>query len=385
MSEIPAPLRDAIKNHVPPDQPAVPRTLGYFSRDGLVAGTRKDGWWALPEIEPDVDPIVITEHETPAGLQGRTRTTVQLIQRAPDGAELVRRSDIVSAWETGDLRVDPASLSAIAPDGLLGIEPVARIRNLPLRTPTLPPATHTNCYLAGRKGALIVDPGSPWPAELEILTTAIDRWTGRHGPPAAIFLTHHHGDHVGGAMALRDQTGLPIWAHPETAARVAFDVDRLIDDGEEVGDFHAVFTPGHAPGHLCLHHRPTGLVIAGDMVASIGSIIVEPRDGDMQHYLDSLDRLLALEPTGLLPAHGAFIEDAAGRLNGYRQHRLWREARIIEALARDPSPLSEVTRKAYREVHATILWLAEQSAHAHLLKLQSEKRAGLSDDGWSAL
>ena len=162
-------------------------------------------------------------------------------------------------------------------------------------------------------------------------------------------------------------------------------MDRLIDDGEEVAGFHAVFTPGHAPGHLCLHHRPTGLVIAGDMVASIGSIIVEPQDGDMRAYLDSLDRLLALEPKGLFPAHGAFIEDATGRLTGYRQHRLWREARIVEALTPDPSPLSDVTRRAYREVSAAILWLAEQSAHAHLLKLQADNRAAVTADGWHAV
>ena len=385
MSEIPAPLRDAIKNHIPPDQPGIPRTLGYFSGEGLVAGVTRDGWWALPEVEPGPDPIVVTEHETPAGLQNRTRTTVQLVDRAPQDAEMVRRSDIVAAWEAGELRVDPASLAAIAPDGLSGIEPAAPIRNLPLRTPTLPPATHTNCYLAGRQGAVIVDPGSPWPAELEVLATAVDRWTRRHGPPAAIFLTHHHGDHIGGANALRDQTGLPVWAHAETAARVSFTVDRLIDDGEEVAGFHAVFTPGHAPGHLCLHHRPTGLVIAGDMVASIGSIIVEPQDGDMRAYLDSLDRLLALEPKGLFPAHGAFIEDATGRLTGYRQHRLWREARIVEALTPDPSPLSDVTRRAYREVSAAILWLAEQSAHAHLLKLQADNRAAVTADGWHAV
>src|SRR6266849_4150844 len=67
---------------------------------------------------------------------------------------------------------------------------------VPLRTPTLPPATHTNCLLLGDEELWVVDPGSPYPEEQATLerTLALLDEEGRRA--VGILLTHHHHDHV---------------------------------------------------------------------------------------------------------------------------------------------------------------------------------------------
>src|SRR5262245_13003058 len=94
------------------------------------------------------------------------------------------------------------------------VEVAPGIRALALRTPTLPPAAHTNVYLVGPSSGpvVVVDPGSPYPEEQAALAAALT-----DVPIAAIALTHHHGDHIGGAQALADARGVPIVAHAVTA------------------------------------------------------------------------------------------------------------------------------------------------------------------------
>src|ERR1044071_5372024 len=93
------------------------------------------------------------------------------------------------------------ALVPAASDGATAeVTPVAPgIRVLALRTPTLPPAAHTNVYLVGPDTGpvAVIDPGSPYPEQQAILDRALETL-----PPSAVLLTHHHGDHVGGAVAL---------------------------------------------------------------------------------------------------------------------------------------------------------------------------------------
>src|SRR5215813_1354554 len=124
------------------------------------------------------------------------------------------------------------------------------IRVLALRTPTLPPAAHTNVYLVGPEAGpvAVIDPGSPYPEQQAILDRVL-----ASAPPAAVLLTHHHGDHVGGAAALAERWSVPIAAHPATARRLAgrVAVTQSLEDGDSAYGVNAIFTPGHAEGHLC--------------------------------------------------------------------------------------------------------------------------------------
>lgn len=271
------------------------------------------------------------------------------------------------------------------------VVPVAPgIRVVALRSPTLPPAAHTNGYLIGPEGGplVVVDPGSPF----EDQQAALDDLLGEV-PIAMIALTHHHGDHVGGATALAARTGAPIAAHPATAERLdgVVSVSQLVADGDVVHGLTAVHTPGHAAGHLCFEYgRAT---IAGDLVAGLGTILIDPDEGDMAAYLASLERLLARDgaasgrgSTTLLPAHGPPIADGAGKLREYLAHRRMREERVLGALAARPSTLAELLAVAYGDT-PTALWpLAERSLLAHLIKLAREGRAHSDGSGaWSRL
>lgn len=269
------------------------------------------------------------------------------------------------------------------------------VRVQPLRTPTLPPAAHTGCYVVGAAtGAgelVVVDPASPYPDEQASLDAWLDAEAAAGRRVAAIALTHHHGDHVGGAAHLAARVGAPVVAHPETARRLAgvVRVDRTIDDGDELaaGDVvaRAVHTPGHAPGHLCF--AVGDALICGDMVAGVGTILVDPSEGDMREYLGSLARMQALAPRLLLPAHGPVITDAAGKLREYVAHRLMREARIAAALAdAGAATASALVARAYDDTPRPLWPLAERSLVAHLIKLERDGRARVTDDGtWRAI
>jgi len=262
------------------------------------------------------------------------------------------------------------------PPSLVQVGPGIRV--LALRTPTLPPAAHTNIYLVGDGPVAVVDPGSPYPDQQAVLDAVLAE-TG----VAMVLLTHHHGDHTGGASALAARWGVPIAAHAATARRLAgrVDVTQLIEDNEVVHGATAIFTPGHAEGHLCF--EVGGATIAGDMVAGLGTILIDPSEGDMTLYLASLERLLARPPTRLLPAHGPTIEDGPAKLAEYLAHRRMRETRVAQALA-SPGTLDELVSIVYSDTPKVLWGLAARSLLAHLDKLQREGRArDLGDGRWS--
>jgi glyoxylase-like metal-dependent hydrolase (beta-lactamase superfamily II) len=256
----------------------------------------------------------------------------------------------------------PASLTPVAPG----------IRVLALRTPTLPPAAQTNVYLVGPPAGpvAVVDPGSPYPDQQAILDRVLEVL-----PPAVVLLTHHHGDHVGGAAALAERWSVPIAAHGATARRLAgrVPVTQIVEDGETVHGATAIGTPGHAEGHLCF--AVGDAIVAGDMVAGLGTILIDPTEGDMAVYLASLERLLARPQMTLLPAHGPAIADGHGKLRDYLSHRRLRESRIAAALRDEPRPLAELVAEAYSDTPRALWVLAERSLLAHLVKLAREQRA----------
>jgi glyoxylase-like metal-dependent hydrolase (beta-lactamase superfamily II) len=266
------------------------------------------------------------------------------------------------------------------PSGPVPVAPGIRV--LALRTPTLPPAAHTNVYLVGPENGsfAVVDPGSPYPDQQAVLDEVL---TGCD--LSMILLTHHHGDHVGGAAALAARRGVPIAAHARTARRLAgrVTIARELADGEVVHGLRCVHTPGHADGHLCFASEHA--IIAGDMVAGVGWIVVDPDEGDMTEYLASLQRLLDLPPVVLLPAHGPAIVDGHAKLREYIAHRLMREARVAAALDAHPeATIDELLPDSYADTPRALWPLARRSLLAHLGKLARDGRALVTDGRWRA-
>ena len=267
------------------------------------------------------------------------------------------------------------------PAGVVQIAPGIRV--LALRTPTLPPAAHTNVYLVGPESGpqVVVDPGSPYPDQQARLDDVISADTAAGRPLAAVVLTHHHGDHAGGAAACAARWQVPIAAHANTARRLAgrVTVGRELVDGESAFGMTCVYTPGHADGHLCF--EVGAAMIAGDMVAGLGWILIDPDEGNMAEYLASLARMLAWAPAMLLPAHGPAITDAAGKLREYIAHRTMREDKVVAALGA-AATLSELTPVVYADTPRPLWPLAERALRAHLDKLVQEGRAHYADGRW---
>jgi glyoxylase-like metal-dependent hydrolase (beta-lactamase superfamily II) len=258
----------------------------------------------------------------------------------------------------------------------------------PARTPTLPPATHTNSYALGARDVLLVEPATPYADEQRawIEWARALRSTGRR--PIAILLTHHHVDHVSGADVLSRELWLPLWAHADTASRVEPRIDRLVNDGDTIGldapvpsRWRVLHTPGHAPGHVCLYDEDEGTLVVGDMVASVGTILIAPGDGDMAVYLAQLERLAALGARVALPAHGEPIDEPTALFRHYVTHRLGRERKVLEAVAAggpEGATAEELVVVAYDDVPPTTWPVALLSLQSHLAKLVAEGRVRTS-------
>ncbi|WP_394824158.1 MBL fold metallo-hydrolase [Pendulispora albinea] len=274
----------------------------------------------------------------------------------------------------------------------------ATLELFPARTPTLLPATHTNSYALGSRDVLLVEPATPYEDEQRAFLAWARALPSNGRRPVALFATHHHPDHVGGLDVLARELDLPVWAHPETVSRlepsVQHHVTRRLEDGEALvldgpiaESWSVLHTPGHAPGHICLHEPASGTVVVGDMVASVGTILIAPGDGDMRIYLQQLARLEALGARLALPAHGEPIDGPSALFRRYIEHRLMREAKVHAALVRTGpggAPAEELVAAAYDDTPMHLWPLALLSLRAHLEKLAAEGRAVPRGNVWQA-
>lgn len=276
-----------------------------------------------------------------------------------------------------------------------GGQMLAGVHVIPVRTPTLPPATHTNSYVVGREGLVVIDPATPYAEEQQKLTRYLDHLVSRGSRLVEIWLTHHHRDHIGAAALLRERFGIPIAAHRLTAERLRGElhVDRAIEDGElrvfcgSTDDhWRALHTPGHAPGHLCFYEERLGTLLSGDLVLSASTVAIAEPDGDMALYFDSLKRVAELPRHGfMLPAHGPPVATAQARILETLDHRRQREIQILNAIS-TPHTIDGIFSAIYPEIDATAATLAKATIASHLRKLTDEGAAERRGAGeWIAL
>jgi glyoxylase-like metal-dependent hydrolase (beta-lactamase superfamily II)/8-oxo-dGTP pyrophosphatase MutT (NUDIX family) len=274
-------------------------------------------------------------------------------------------------------------------------EPVRRIEFrpnyicFPVRTPTKPPATHTNCYLIyTSQSLLVIDPGSPYEDEQRALATAVAELLAKGRTLNGILLTHVHPDHVGGVNALREHLGyVPVSAHKLTAAALPdIQVDQMIEDedvlvleGEPEISLRVMHTPGHARGHLCLHDERTGTLLSGDNIVGLGSVLIDPPEGNMRDYLQSLGRMRALSNLSVIfGGHGPAIANPYRKIDEYISHRLDREQKILEAVRHHAATPKDIVAQVYTDVSPKAHAMAERAVLAHLEKLAEENKVRMS-------
>lgn len=211
----------------------------------------------------------------------------------------------------------------------------------------------TRTFIVGRERPAVIDPGPLHPAHRDAILAALGGRT-----PVAILLTHAHADHSELAGPLARDTGAPV-----------VDVREGHAVRTDAGDLHVLATPGHAPDHVAFHWPARGAVFVGDTLMGQGdTTLVAPPEGDLAAYLRSLERIAALSPSVLYPAHGPPLTDAAGTIARYRRHREERIAQVVRALRlAGPSLPREILDEVYGPTLLPALrGAAEGSLHAIL-------------------
>lgn len=234
----------------------------------------------------------------------------------------------------------------------------------------------TNTYLVGVEEIVVIDPGPDDDAHLDtIAACGGDRIR-------SIVCTHTHPDHSPGAAGLKARTGAEVLAYADRDGLVC---DAMLADGDaiEASEFRlaAIHTPGHASNHLCFLLEEERLLFSGDHVMQGSTVVISPPDGDMVAYLGSLQRVLDLRPRikTIAPAHGRLIDDPAGHVGYYIEHRLDRERQVFEALSSEPTTIAELVERIYIDVDRERYPVAAKSVWAHLRKLAGEGRARTAD------
>jgi glyoxylase-like metal-dependent hydrolase (beta-lactamase superfamily II) len=230
---------------------------------------------------------------------------------------------------------------------------------------------------------LIFDPGSPYEEEQRALAAGVDELRAEGRVVKMIILTHLHPDHVGGVNALKKHLGdeVTVAAHDQTAIAISEipvcyrlqDGESIALDGEPSIQLRTLHTPGHARGHLCFHDGDRGVLLTGDNIVGLGSVLIDPPQGNMIDYLKSLERLRAIPGlTILLGGHGPAMITPYQKIDEYINHRLEREAKILEAFQRGISEPAEIVAAVYTDVSPKAYAMAERSVIAHLEKLATE-------------
>lgn len=245
----------------------------------------------------------------------------------------------------------------------------------------------TNTYLVGNKQLAVIDPGPAMTDHADTLVKIANtlgttiRW---------ILCTHTHADHSPGAALLKRLTGAQIFGYPAPDAPGndrKFSPDAAWQDGSRLDtdefSIRAVHTPGHASNHLCFLYENEKILFTGDHIMQGSTVVIAPPDGNMGHYLRSLDLLKTLEIERLAPGHGDIIHTPQEIIEGLIQHRLMRERKTLDKLqAMAPCTLDVLTPAVYDEVPAFLHGLARQSLTAHLQKLRDEGRVTETGQAW---
>lgn len=256
----------------------------------------------------------------------------------------------------------------------------------------------TNTYLIGLPddagqidGAkwAVIDPGPADPAHVEAVLAAAP------GQISSIFVTHTHMDHSPATLQLRERTGATVHGrvadHPQWQDR-DFSPDVVLAGGERfvfgsgsaTTTLAVIHTPGHASNHLCYLLEEEKTLFTGDHVMQSSTVVINPPDGDMAAYVESLRSLIAkLDLDWIAPGHGFLMDKPRAAMQAIVEHRLRREAKVFDAVAAlAPAGNEALLERVYADVPQRLHAMAMRSLSAHLLKLEHDGRCSSTSAGW---
>ncbi len=281
-------------------------------------------------------------------------------------------------------------LALVCPDGQMthhldwqsehAVSLLRNVQRLTAPNPGVMTGPGTNSYLVGdaHSGFIVIDPGPADPEHLERL------WRAAGGHIHAIVCTHSHPDHSPGATPLQALCAskppiLGLASRRTARAHSLFKPDRELHDSQcltlQGADIthtlRAIHTPGHAANHVCLVLEEDGLLFSGDHILNGSTTVIDPPDGHMGDYLNSLDVLDAacaqFDVEFILPAHGHVLGFARQAIAQLKTHRLKREAKIAAAMQALPhGTLQQWVEHAYADVPPRLWPVAARSLQAHV-------------------
>lgn len=292
-----------------------------------------------------------------------------------------------------------SELELVSPDGQIVHHldwqtdaPVKLLKNVMRLTapnPGVMTGPGTNSYLVGDadSGYIVIDPGPNDAGHVQRLFEA----TG--GRIQAIVCTHSHPDHSPAAKPLQALCAsappiLGLTSRDTARADAYFVPDRLLLNKELLtltshGLEHTlmvIHSPGHAANHLCLVLLEDGLLFSGDHILNGSTTVINPPDGAMTAYLESLDVLSAAcdahQIEFILPAHGHVLGDAPQAIAQLKAHRLRREAKVAAAMRAMPEgTLNDWLALVYDDTNPQLWPVALRSLQAHVDRLQAMQGA----------
>ncbi|HKY93136.1 MAG TPA: MBL fold metallo-hydrolase, partial [Nevskiaceae bacterium] len=267
-----------------------------------------------------------------------------------------------------------AALDVLHAERMPILEPVHGVRVMNVRSNTLPPASHTNCFLIGdAPGArLLVDPSPANTGERDAVIARV-----KDLGVSEVFLTHHHPDHRQFANDIARALNVPIGMSADTQARIRAREPGFLDgldvrthgEGEEVARWlsrpvRVYAVPGHDEGQLALMPDDRAWCIVGDLIQGIGTVVIAKPEGHMGRYFASLQRLIDLDPAVIFPSHGMGM-GSTFRLSETLKHRRMREA-TVQQMYREGRSIDEMLKAIYVGVDPRLMPLARMNIEAHL-------------------
>ena len=241
----------------------------------------------------------------------------------------------------------------------------------------------TNTYLVGNENVTVVDPGPALDTHIEAIVKA-------SGSIKQIIVTHTHPDHSPGVKLLQEAIDVPAYGLITDTTKdqdKTFSPLKLLSDGdvldEEEYSIEVIHTPGHASNHLCYLLKEEGLIFTGDHIMNGSTVVISPPDGNMKHYIQSLEKLKNYDLKTIAPGHGETMKDPQLVAEWIVKHRLEREKKVSDALreAGEGTPDSLVN-KVYDDVDSSLFPIAKWSLKAHLLKLADDGVATMEKDSF---
>jgi glyoxylase-like metal-dependent hydrolase (beta-lactamase superfamily II)/8-oxo-dGTP pyrophosphatase MutT (NUDIX family) len=260
------------------------------------------------------------------------------------------------------------------------IEFLNGLRLFLVRSATLPPAAHTNCFLIGDHGSrrILVDPSPISREEMELLLRTVAPYGFDE-----VFLTHHHPDHRQLADEIARRAGVPLAMSADTQARIARKEPAFLRDvvlknygeGDEITRWlgqrvRVLAVPGHDEGQLALMPDNRAWCIVGDLIQGVGTVVISPPEGNMRKYFASMRRLIDLQPRTIFPSHGVGL-GGTHYLEHALHHREMREA-TIGALFKAGRSVDDILAEVYVGTDPRLMPYARINIDSHLAKLREE-------------